>query len=91
MITRLIDYDTERVVLQKEHLKDNTIKRLDKGSISVYDIEKSDVHSEYIYAYKTRAKKLGFPVLLIINGITRLLIFDKKIYDKNQIHNIRCK
>jgi hypothetical protein len=79
MLPQLIEFDNKRVVVRKHHIKNSSLKRLEKGYMTVWDIEKSDVLSSIIYSYENRAKKFNFPVFLIVNDITRLLIFDKAV------------
>lgn len=79
MLPQLLDFETNRFVLRKHHVKNSALKRLAKGCMSVYDIEKSDIHKQFLNAYNSRGKKFSFPVILIIDNVTRLLIFNRNV------------
>jgi hypothetical protein len=56
----------------------SVLKRLEKGYISEYDIEVKDIYNQYQhYIYYAREKNLR--VMLKINNIRRLLIYNKEI------------
>jgi hypothetical protein len=71
----------DHVLLKTHHIRSSVITRLRKGKMSVYDIQEKDVYNHNRY-FLQKAEEDNLPVLLQVNNITRLLIFNKD-YDKN--------
>jgi len=75
---RVLYYNQTKVSLEKHHVMNSVLNRLKKGYISVYDIEVSHINSQY-HHYISYAREHNLRVELVINGITRLLIFNRDI------------
>jgi hypothetical protein len=68
----------DHVLLKTHHIRSSVITRLRKGKISVYDISDKDVYNHNVY-FLQKAEEENIPVLLQVNNITRLLVFNRKL------------
>jgi len=75
---RILYYNQYEVCLEKHHLMDRVLNRLRKGYISEYDIEVKDILSDSRH-YINYARDKNLRVMLKINNIKRLLIFNRDI------------
>jgi hypothetical protein len=85
---KVLDRKNKVLTLYKHHLKGSVITRLKKNYLTVYDIEIGDYdndqlkdfnNNDYIIAVLHEALRLGYPVLLHVDNITRLLIFNRSV------------
>jgi hypothetical protein len=75
---RVLYYNQTKVSLEKHHVMDSVLTKLRRGHMTVYDIEVSHIHSQY-HHYISYARADNIPVMLTVNGITRLLIFNREV------------
>jgi hypothetical protein len=74
-----IDYYTEtEVFLGKHHVQTSILKLVEKGHMSIYDIELQHIYSTALH-YIARARANDLPVILKMNQKKRLLIFNREL------------
>jgi 4-hydroxy-3-methylbut-2-enyl diphosphate reductase IspH len=77
----MTELDYKKVLILREHdIKKTTLKRIKHKDITVFDITIKDlfkdVHRDMQIEF---CKKKGYPILLQIGNIKRLLIFNKPL------------
>jgi len=75
---RVLHYNQKEVSLKKHHVMASMLTKLRRGHITVYDIEVRHINSQY-HHYISYARANNLPVMLTVNGITRLLIFNREV------------
>ena len=75
---RILYYNQHEVCLEKHHIMNSVVNRLRKGYMSEYDIEVKDILGDY-HHYISYARDKNLRVMLKINKIRRLLIFNREL------------
>lgn len=76
---KLLDYE-KKLVLREHDVKKIVLRYIRYGTMSIWDIGLSDLYKFYYTDKQLKhCTEKGYPVLLNINGKTRLLIFDRPI------------
>lgn len=79
-MSKVLDFAKGNLVLGTHHIRDSIRRQIDNGHLSIYSVTKADLFSnDYINRTLARAEKEEFPVLLKVRGVTRLLIFNRKV------------
>lgn len=69
-------YDEKEMNLMAHHVKSSVITRLDKGYITIYDLNKEDLN-RHGKEYLEIAESKGLAVFLTVRAKKRLLIFNR--------------
>lgn len=77
-MSRILYYNQTRISLEKHHVMNSVLSRIKKGYMSIYDIEVNHINSQY-HHYISYARAENLPIVLTVNGITRLLIFNREV------------
>jgi len=68
----------KKLILREHDVKNITLKKIKYKMMTIWDITLSDLYKDkYRDAQIQECYEKGYPVLLNIHGITRLLIFNK--------------
>jgi len=71
---------TKVLVLREHDIKKTTLKRIKYKDITIFDIGLTDLYKhKYIERQIEICKEKGYPVVITINNVTRLLIFNRTL------------
>jgi hypothetical protein len=77
-MSRVLYHNQTKISLEKHHVLNSVLTKLRRGHMTVYDIEVNHINSQY-HHYISHARAENLPVVLTVNGITRLLIFNREL------------
>lgn len=70
----------KKLVLREHDIKKTTLKKIKYKMMTIWDVDLVDIYKEkYTEARMQEAREKGYPILLELHGVTRLLIFNRPL------------
>lgn len=70
----------KKLILREHDVKKTTLKKIKYRMMTVWDVTLVDIYKEnYTEARIKEACEKGYPILLEMHGVTRLLIFNRPL------------